>query len=161
MVLVSAAQQSESAMKVKVLVTQSCLILWDPKDFSPPGSSVHGILQARILERVATPYFREIFPVQGLNLGLLHCRQVLYCLIHQGHVLSLPPMPTPYSCLSIKLLIKKIFLIRDLVENENQWKLYKWYSQLIILKWLLIAVWGMDKRKHDEVTRMEVATTTP
>ena len=32
---------------------QSCLILCDPVDCSPPGSSVHGILQAGILERVA------------------------------------------------------------------------------------------------------------
>ena len=40
-------------MKVKVLVTQSCLTLFDPMDCSPPGSSVHGILQARILEWVA------------------------------------------------------------------------------------------------------------
>ena len=36
-----------------MLVTQSCLTLWDPTDCSLPGSSVHGILQARILERVA------------------------------------------------------------------------------------------------------------
>ena len=35
--------------KVKVLVTQSCLTLCDPMDYSPPGSSVHGMLQARIL----------------------------------------------------------------------------------------------------------------
>ena len=38
---------------VQCLVTQSCLTLCDPKDCSPPGSSVHGIIQARILERVA------------------------------------------------------------------------------------------------------------
>ena len=34
-------------------VVQSCSTLWDPKDCRPPGSSVHGILQARILEWVA------------------------------------------------------------------------------------------------------------
>ena len=34
---------------------QSCLTLCDPMDCSPPGSSVHGILQARILEWVAMP----------------------------------------------------------------------------------------------------------
>ena len=44
----------ESGKKVKVLVAQSCLILCDPMDCSLPGSSVHGILQARILECVAT-----------------------------------------------------------------------------------------------------------
>ena len=41
--------------EVKVLVTQLCLTLFDPMDCSPPGSSVHGILQARILEWVAVP----------------------------------------------------------------------------------------------------------
>ena len=40
----------------EVLVTQSCLILWDPMDRSLPGSSVHGILQIRILEWVAMPF---------------------------------------------------------------------------------------------------------
>ena len=39
-------------MCVYVLVAQSCLILCDPMDSSPLGSSVHGILQARILEWV-------------------------------------------------------------------------------------------------------------
>ena len=33
-----------------MLVTQSCLTLCDPMGFSPPGSSVHGIFQARVLE---------------------------------------------------------------------------------------------------------------
>ena len=42
-----------------MLVTQSCLTLFDPMDYSPLGSSVHGILQARILEWVAIPFSRE------------------------------------------------------------------------------------------------------
>ena len=40
------------------LVAQSCLILCDSMDNSPPGSSVLGILQARILEWVAIPFSR-------------------------------------------------------------------------------------------------------
>ena len=44
--------------KVKVLVTQLCQILCDLTDCSPPGSSVHGTLQAGILEWVAIPFFR-------------------------------------------------------------------------------------------------------
>ena len=43
-------------MKVKVLVAQSCLTLCDPMDCSPPGSSVHGIFQARILKWIAIPF---------------------------------------------------------------------------------------------------------
>ena len=44
--------------KWKALVTQLCLTLFDPMDYSPQGSSVHGILQARILEWVAIPFSR-------------------------------------------------------------------------------------------------------
>ena len=50
--------QGRSEMEVKVLVAQSCLTLCDPMDCSPPGSSVFGILQARMLEWVAIPFFR-------------------------------------------------------------------------------------------------------
>ena len=45
--------------------------------------TVHGILQARILEWVATPLLQGIFLTQGLNLGLLHCKHILYHLSHQ------------------------------------------------------------------------------
>ena len=48
----------ESERKVKVLVAQSCPTLCDPMDCSPPGSSVSGMLQARILEWVAMPSSR-------------------------------------------------------------------------------------------------------
>ena len=43
------------SVKVKVFVAQSCLTLFDSMDCSPPGFSVLGILQARILEWVAIP----------------------------------------------------------------------------------------------------------
>ena len=42
------------------LVTQLCLTLWDPMGYSLQGSSVHGILQARILERGAISFSRCI-----------------------------------------------------------------------------------------------------
>ena len=48
--------------KVKVLVTQPCPTLCNPVDCSPPGSSVHEILQARILDGVAVPSFRGSSP---------------------------------------------------------------------------------------------------
>ena len=44
---------------MKALVTLLCPTLCDPMDCSPPGSSAHGNLQARILERVAIPFFRR------------------------------------------------------------------------------------------------------
>ena len=50
-------------------VAQSCPTLCDPTDCSPPGSSVCGILQARILERATISYSRE-------------WNQSLLCLLH-------------------------------------------------------------------------------
>ena len=70
-----------AAILWKVLVAQSCLTC-SPTDCSLPGSSVPGILQARILERVAFLFCMGIFLTQGTNSGLLHCRQILYILSH-------------------------------------------------------------------------------
>ena len=47
---------SAQPLYVCALVDQSCPTLWDPMDCGSPGSSVHGILQARILEWVAIPF---------------------------------------------------------------------------------------------------------
>ena len=58
--LVSDVEQSDSVVHtdMKVLVAQECLTLSDPMDYSPPGSSVLGILQARTLEWAAMPFPR-------------------------------------------------------------------------------------------------------
>ena len=45
-------------LKVKVALIQLCMILCNPVDCSPPGSSVYGILQARILEWVTISFSR-------------------------------------------------------------------------------------------------------
>ena len=141
---------------------QSCLSLCDPMDCSPPGSSVLGILQARILQWVTMPSSRGrspgtkpkssalqvdslppanpwitvnesescsvvsdsswphglyspwnspgqntgvgslsllqgIFPTQGLNPGLPHCRQILYQLSHKGSPRILEWVIFPFS----------------------------------------------------------------
>ena len=57
---------------------QSCLTLCNPVDHSPPGSSIHGILPARVLEWVPMPSSRGIFPMQGSNPHLLCGRWILY-----------------------------------------------------------------------------------
>ena len=55
-------------------VAQSCPTLWDPVDCSPPGSSLHGIFQAGILEWGCRSLLQGIFPAQKLNLSLPHCQ---------------------------------------------------------------------------------------
>ena len=67
-----------------MLITQSCPTLCDPMNCSPPGSSVHGILQVRILEQVAIPFSRGSSQPRDQTPGVLYCRQILYSLSHQG-----------------------------------------------------------------------------
>ena len=66
-----------------MLVTQLCLTPCGPMDCSLPGSSVHGILQARDTRMDSHSLLQGIFLTQGSNLGLLHCRQILSHLSHQ------------------------------------------------------------------------------
>ena len=74
-----------SKTNVKVVsFAQSCPILYDPMDYSPPGFSVHGDSPGKNTEVGSHSLLQGIFPTQGSNLGLLHCRRVLYCLSHQG-----------------------------------------------------------------------------
>ena len=63
----------------EVKVAQSCLTLRDPVGCSPQGSSGVGSLSL----------LQEIFTTQGSNPSLLHCRQILYHLSHQGSHLNL------------------------------------------------------------------------
>ena len=55
-------------------------------DCSPLGSSVHGILQARILEWVAIPFSRGLFLTQGLNQHLLHWQVDFLPLMYLGSI---------------------------------------------------------------------------
>jgi len=66
------------------LVTQSCLTLCNPKDCSPPGSSVHGDSPGSNTGVGCHALLQGIFPTQGSNPGLLYCRQILYCLRLRG-----------------------------------------------------------------------------
>ena len=70
--VISGYLEMNEGVKVKESeVAQSCPTLCDPIDCSLPRSSVHGIFQARVLEWV----LQRIFLTQGLNPGLLHCKQ--------------------------------------------------------------------------------------
>ena len=60
---------------------QSCLTLCDLMDCSPPGSSVHGVFQARILEWVAISFFRgSSQPRDQICISCVSCigKQILY-----------------------------------------------------------------------------------
>ena len=69
---------------MQVKVTQSCPTLCDPMNYT-----VHGILQARILERVAFPFSRgSSQPRDRTQVCLPHCKQILHQLSHKGSPLK-------------------------------------------------------------------------
>ena len=90
--LPSAWERSEQiwagiSVSVKVLVAQSRLTLCDPMNCSPPGSSVHGILQARILEQIAVSSSRGSSRHRDwTSVSYVSCigRRVLYHSRHLG-----------------------------------------------------------------------------
>ena len=76
-------------------VAQSCPTLCDPMGCNWPSSSIHGIFQRRITGMGCHFLLQGIFLIQGLTLGLPHCRQTFYHLSHQGCSLQfLSPIPT-------------------------------------------------------------------
>ena len=87
----------------------SSLAMFDPLgpiDCGPPGSSVHRILQARTLEWVAIPFSRDLSNLAS-DAGLLHCRQIFYCLSHQGSTYNEPDF---VIIILVKCEIKACFL---------------------------------------------------
>ena len=66
------------------LVAQLCPALCDPMDCDPPGSSVHGDSPGKHTGVGCLALLYGIFPTQGSNSGLQHCKQILYRLSHQG-----------------------------------------------------------------------------
>ena len=82
---------------VLCLVAQLCLTLCDSTDCRSPGSSVHGDSPGKNTEVGYHALLQEIFPNQCSNPDLSHCRQILYCLSHQGNPRVLEGVAYPFS----------------------------------------------------------------
>ena len=85
---------------------------------SPPGCSVHGIFQARILDMGCHFLLQGIFPTQESNLGLLHCRQTLYRLSYKGSPVVFPVV---------------MYGLWELDHKEG-WMPKNWYFWAVVLK---------------------------
>ena len=82
-----AYEQRHFSLRVReCLVVHSCLILCDLMDCSPPGSSAHGDAPGKNTGVGCHALLQGVFPTQGLNPGLLHCRWILYHLSQPGRV---------------------------------------------------------------------------
>ena len=112
------------AMCCVCLVAQSCLTLCDPRDCSPPGSSVHRDSPGKNTRVGCHALLQGIFPTQGLNPGLPHWGWILYCLDHQG---SPPPI---HASVSVKNHIT--FDVNPQLEDTNQCELPNFHTRTIL-----------------------------
>ena len=93
---------SEIAPSIKekwseVKITQVCSTLCDFMDCSPPGTSVHGDSPGKNTAVDCHFLLQGIFPTQGLNPGLLHCRRILYQMSHKESPRILEWVAYPFS----------------------------------------------------------------
>ena len=99
------------------VVSDSC----DPMYCSPPGSSVHRDSPGKNTGVRWHALFQGIFPTQGLNPGLLHCRWTLYHLSHQGSPLSYYGQNTniraPFLQSRIPMSWENVILTRSVLSN--------------------------------------------
>ena len=116
------------------MVTQSCLTLWDPLDYSPPGSSVHGILQPRMLEWVAIPFSK--YSQSFFKKALMGIIPLNFCKFNM-FIFSFYTIKTIY--LNIKIL-----------SSYFPWKYWKMLSYTILLqRWLKsYGYFSLDKWCH-------------
>ena len=90
-------------------------------DCSLPGSSMGGESPGNNTGVACLSFLQRIFPTWGLNPGLLHCRQILYCLSHQenneiSHICILP-----HDYFIYVLLHKQLFLFLNIQVTEIYW----------------------------------------
>ena len=88
--ILGAVLRGPECLKVKSLSRVRLFVPPPPTmDCSLPGSSIHGIFQARVLEWVAISFSRASSQPGDRTWVFPHCRQTLYCLSHQGILESL------------------------------------------------------------------------
>ena len=115
------------------LVTKSCPMLCNPIDSSSPGSFVHGILQARILEWVAISSPK--FPTEGLNPCLLNWQEGSSLLSHRKTLKNLCRVPKTHFVLKIIKAIKT---------------LWKWLNRNMRSITMWTRTWKMRGATHDK-----------
>ena len=119
---------------------QSCATLCDPVDCSPPGSSVHGILQARILER-GCALLQGIIPIQGLNPCLLN-------LLH-WQVGSLPlALPGPPKILSYLFKIKWSGMLVNVYVSRVYVKWHTFLGPIVLTSAVVNVIWPWPFKEY-------------
>ena len=123
---------------VLVLVAQSCPTLCDPIDCSPPGSSVHEDFPGKNIGVGCHSLIYGIFLTQGLNPGLLHCRQI-FNIWATREALSGILNGTLTDASSLLIQLKVIAFVKDIWRKS--WEASEWRTSDITLSAFFVHLW--------------------
>ena len=162
----SVSSTSWLTLGMKTLVAQSCPTLWDPVDCSPPGSSVHGVLQARILEWVQFSSLQSLSHVwlfvtpwtaaRQASLSIANSQSLLKrmsieSVMPSNHLILSSPSPPALSLSQDQGLFKRISSsqqVDKVLEFQLQHQSFQWIFMVISFRmdrFDLLAVQGTLK----------------
>ena len=127
-------------------------VLCSPMDCGPPGFSVHGIFQARILEWVATSFYRGSSWLRDQTLSLLNCMWHLLTLSHQGNPCSRIKIYT------IELQSQKLRLRDESLHISVITCLGFMIKCLLWTLWILFLIWVCDICSRFDPTLLNYAS---
>ena len=122
-------------------------------DCSPPGSFVHGIPRQEYWSRLPC-FFQGIFPTQGLNSQVPHCRWILYCLSHKGSPRILEWIAYPISRATSQPRNQNGVSSTTLASSflrKSAWKYSFWvflqYRNISVIPWTNSGDWWSEEFK--------------
>ena len=107
---------------------------------TPWTASIHGIFQARVLEWVAISFSRGSSLTWGSNPGLPHCGQMLYCLSHQGILITLTRQTFVSKVMSLLFHMLSSFVIAFLPR-----------SKCLLISWPTVTIRSDFRAQEDKV----------
>ena len=123
-------------------VTQSCPTLCYPLDCSPwnsPGQNT-GVGSLSLLQ--------GIFPTQGPNPGLPHCRQILYQLSHKGSPKYVMVLPNSQTQKNRHHIIPCGYSLTEIIHKKQKYMLFKVKKVVIFWEKEALTIWRWHIREH-------------
>ena len=148
-------------------VTQLCPTLCDPTHCCLPGSSVHGGSPGKNSGVDCHALLHGIFPTQGLNPVLLHCRWIPYHLSHQGRPRTPEWVSYPFSrrfsparsWIRVSYFAGRFFTswaTREALVPHNTQIFFTWYVSQWLVKQLAVAFSFSDRENRDSVKKVHL-----
>ena len=143
----------------EVKFAQSCPNLWDSMDCSPPGSSVHGVLQGRILEWAAIFFFRGSSQPRDRTWVSCIADWFFTNWVTRETYLGIIPFLQLINCMALEKYITflwlSFFICKTRIIHSNGWKVLGWQNMLMALRrsvsvWVCVCVCMWERERERE-----------